>query len=168
MKNSLYLLPLIRQKFLVTAVKHISLCGISVLCFAFVGGLYGKAVSLLLSKYHVNGCNTLINLTSTSVDNVPLKKKWEELHMVCLCFRYLESCSIPLLKRKCKSSTNTSSSSSEGDKKNQQRLQEIKALGGNGKDPGNCNGKTMICFFLICYCCMFQGFLSFFTLLPHK
>lgn len=74
MKNSLYLLPLIRQKFLVTAVKHISLCGISVLCFAFVGGLYGKAVSLLLSKYHVNGCNTLINLTSTSVDNVPLKK----------------------------------------------------------------------------------------------
>ncbi|XP_417528.4 period circadian protein homolog 3 isoform X6 [Gallus gallus] len=67
----------------------------------------------------------------------PHVPSYQQINCVDSIIRYLESCSIPLLKRKCKSSTNTSSSSSEGDKKNQQRLQEIKALGGNGKDPGN-------------------------------
>lgn len=48
--------------------------------------------------------------------------------MICFHFRYLESCSIPALKRKCKSSANTSSSSSEDDKQVQQSQQEVRAL----------------------------------------
>ncbi|XP_065593957.1 period circadian protein homolog 3 [Cyrtonyx montezumae] len=60
----------------------------------------------------------------------PRVPSYQQINCVDSIIRYLESCSIPLLKRKCKSSTNTSSSSSDGDKKNQQRLQEIKALEG--------------------------------------
>ncbi|NXJ16602.1 PER3 protein, partial [Odontophorus gujanensis] len=58
----------------------------------------------------------------------PCVLSYQQINCVDSIIRYLESCSIPLLKRKCKSSTNTSSSSSDGDKKNQQRLQDIKAL----------------------------------------
>ncbi|OXB78091.1 UNVERIFIED_CONTAM: hypothetical protein H355_007233 [Colinus virginianus] len=60
----------------------------------------------------------------------PHVPSYQQINYVDSIIRYLESCSIPLLKRKCKSSTNTSSSSSDGDKKNQQRLQEITALEG--------------------------------------
>ncbi|XP_021273073.1 period circadian protein homolog 3 isoform X2 [Numida meleagris] len=56
----------------------------------------------------------------------PHVPSYQQINCVDSIIRYLESCSIPLLKRKCKSSTNTSSSS-DGDK-NQQRLQETKAL----------------------------------------
>ncbi|NXR99270.1 PER3 protein, partial [Oxylabes madagascariensis] len=51
-----------------------------------------------------------------------------KLPVICFHFRYLESCSIPALKRKCKSSANTSSSSSEDDKQAQQSQQEVRAL----------------------------------------
>lgn len=53
--------------------------------------------------------------------------------MIRFYFRYLESCSIPALKRKCKSPANTSSSSSEDDKQVQQSQQEVEALEGNTK-----------------------------------
>ncbi|KFP21944.1 Period circadian protein 3, partial [Egretta garzetta] len=41
---------------------------------------------------------------------------YQQINCVDSIIRYLESCSIPALKRKCKSSANTSSSSSEDDK----------------------------------------------------
>lgn len=85
------------------------------------------------------------NLWISSLDcsNVCLSKwrknaKWGELPVICFYFRYLESCSIPALKRKCKSA-NTSSSSSEDDKQGQQSQQEVKALEGNTKYTGNHN-----------------------------
>jgi len=59
--------------------------------------------------------------------------------VICFYFRYLESCSIPALKRKCKFSANTSSSSSEDDKQVQQSQQEVEALEGNTKYTDNHN-----------------------------
>ncbi|XP_029818220.1 period circadian protein homolog 3 isoform X1 [Manacus vitellinus] len=53
---------------------------------------------------------------------------YQQINCVDSIIRYLESCSIPALKRKCKSSANTSSSSSEDDKQVQQSQQEVQAL----------------------------------------
>ncbi|XP_071431892.1 period circadian protein homolog 3 isoform X2 [Pithys albifrons albifrons] len=53
---------------------------------------------------------------------------YQQINCVDSIIRYLESCNIPALKRKCKSSANTSSSSSEDDKQVQQGQQEIQAL----------------------------------------
>ncbi|NXI72143.1 PER3 protein, partial [Anseranas semipalmata] len=58
----------------------------------------------------------------------PHVPSYQQINCVDSIIRYLESCSIPVLKRKCKSSTNTSSSSSDDDKKAQQSQQEVKAL----------------------------------------
>ncbi|NXC25741.1 PER3 protein, partial [Campylorhamphus procurvoides] len=52
---------------------------------------------------------------------------YQQINCVDSIIRYLESCNIPALKRKCKSSANTSSSS-EDDKQVQQSQQEIQAL----------------------------------------
>ncbi|NWU10702.1 PER3 protein, partial [Cephalopterus ornatus] len=53
---------------------------------------------------------------------------YQQINCVDSIIRYLESCSIPALKRKCKSSANTSSSSSsEDDKQVQQSQQEVQA-----------------------------------------
>ncbi|NXU43850.1 PER3 protein, partial [Drymodes brunneopygia] len=53
---------------------------------------------------------------------------YQQINCVDSIIRYLESCSIPALKRKCKSSANTSSSSSEDDKQVQQSQQQGRAL----------------------------------------
>ncbi|XP_041275591.1 period circadian protein homolog 3 isoform X3 [Onychostruthus taczanowskii] len=53
---------------------------------------------------------------------------YQQINCVDSIIRYLESCSIPALKRKCKSSANTSSSSSEDDKQVHQSQQEVRAL----------------------------------------
>ncbi|NXP53892.1 PER3 protein, partial [Heliornis fulica] len=58
----------------------------------------------------------------------PHVPSYQQINCVDSIIRYLESCSIPALKRKCKSSANTSSSSSEDDKQVQQRQQEVEAL----------------------------------------
>uniref|UniRef100_A0A8B9PA34 Period circadian regulator 3 n=1 Tax=Apteryx owenii TaxID=8824 RepID=A0A8B9PA34_APTOW len=57
----------------------------------------------------------------------PHVPSYQQINCVDSIIRYLESCSIPALKRKCKS-TNTSSSSSEDDKQAQQSQNEVKAL----------------------------------------
>ncbi|XP_049658294.1 period circadian protein homolog 3 isoform X6 [Accipiter gentilis] len=57
----------------------------------------------------------------------PRVPSYQQINCVDSIIRYLESCSIPALKRKCKSA-NTSSSSSEDDKQGQQSQQEVKAL----------------------------------------
>ncbi|XP_074704024.1 period circadian protein homolog 3 isoform X2 [Strix aluco] len=58
----------------------------------------------------------------------PHVPSYQQINCVDSIIRYLESCSIPALKRKCKSSANTSSSSSEDDKQVQQSQQEVEAL----------------------------------------
>ncbi|KFQ33691.1 Period circadian protein 3, partial [Mesitornis unicolor] len=58
----------------------------------------------------------------------PRVPSYQQINCVDSIIRYLESCSIPALKRKCKSSANTSSSSSEDDKQAQQSQQEVGAL----------------------------------------
>ncbi|NXH65738.1 PER3 protein, partial [Hydrobates tethys] len=58
----------------------------------------------------------------------PRVPSYQQINCVDSIIRYLESCSIPALKRKCKSSANTSSSSSEDDKQIQQSQQEVEAL----------------------------------------
>uniref|UniRef100_A0A8D2NSU3 Period circadian regulator 3 n=1 Tax=Zosterops lateralis melanops TaxID=1220523 RepID=A0A8D2NSU3_ZOSLA len=58
----------------------------------------------------------------------PRVPSYQQINCVDSIIRYLESCSIPALKRKCKSSANTSSSSSEDDKQVQQSQQEVRAL----------------------------------------
>ncbi|XP_040980246.1 period circadian protein homolog 3 isoform X12 [Aquila chrysaetos chrysaetos] len=58
----------------------------------------------------------------------PRVPSYQQINCVDSIIRYLESCSIPAMKRKCKSSANTSSSSSEDDKQGQQSQQEVEAL----------------------------------------
>uniref|UniRef100_A0A803W0B8 Period circadian regulator 3 n=1 Tax=Ficedula albicollis TaxID=59894 RepID=A0A803W0B8_FICAL len=58
----------------------------------------------------------------------PHVPSYQQINCVDSIIRYLESCSIPALKRKCKSSANTSSSSSEDDKQVQQSQQQVRAL----------------------------------------
>ncbi|XP_068014210.1 period circadian protein homolog 3 isoform X3 [Melanerpes formicivorus] len=62
---------------------------------------------------------------SKTTPHVP---SYQQINCVDSIIRYLESCSIPALKRKCKSSANTSSSSSEDDKQVQQSQQELEML----------------------------------------
>ncbi|NXG55941.1 PER3 protein, partial [Hemiprocne comata] len=58
----------------------------------------------------------------------PRVPSYQQINCVDSIIRYLESCSIPALKRKCKSSANTSSSSSEDDKQVQRSRQKVEAL----------------------------------------
>lgn len=90
--------------------------------------------------------------------------KQGELPVIRFYFRYLESCSIPALKRKCKSSANTSSSSSEDDKQVQQSQQEVEALEGNTKHTDHHNRTATADLFCICCCCTFQGLCPLFKL----
>ncbi|NXN43636.1 PER3 protein, partial [Rhinoptilus africanus] len=63
----------------------------------------------------------------------PRVPSYQQINCVDSIMRYLESCSIPALKRKCKSSANTSSSSSEDDKQVQRSQQEVEALEDNSQ-----------------------------------
>ncbi|KFV42283.1 Period circadian protein 3, partial [Gavia stellata] len=65
----------------------------------------------------------------------PRVPSYQQINCVDSIIRYLESCSIPALKRKCKSSANTSSSSSEDDKQVQQSQREVEALEVNSQTP---------------------------------
>ncbi|KFV96223.1 Period circadian protein 3, partial [Eurypyga helias] len=65
----------------------------------------------------------------------PRVPSYQQINCVDSIIRYLESCSVPALKRKCKSSANTSSSSSEDDKQVQQQQQEVQALEVNSQTP---------------------------------
>ncbi|NXL62713.1 PER3 protein, partial [Chordeiles acutipennis] len=59
---------------------------------------------------------------------VPRVPSYQQINCVDSIIRYLESCSIPALKRKFKSSANTSSSSSEDGKQVQRCQQEVEAF----------------------------------------
>ncbi|XP_030363905.1 period circadian protein homolog 3 isoform X7 [Strigops habroptila] len=99
-----------------------------------------QAVSseILGGKRHTASCS-LQTLRSDSTEEpgnafydgskkTPSVPSYQQINCVDSIIRYLESCSIPALKRKCKSSANTSSSSSEDDKQVQQSHQEAEAL----------------------------------------
>ncbi|XP_010213375.1 PREDICTED: period circadian protein homolog 3 [Tinamus guttatus] len=64
--------------------------------------------------------------------HVPL---YQQINCVDSIIRYLESCSIPALKRKCISTNTSSSSSSEGNKRAQQSQNEIKGLEVSSQTP---------------------------------
>ncbi|NXN96450.1 PER3 protein, partial [Rhinopomastus cyanomelas] len=68
---------------------------------------------------------------SKNTSRVP---SYQQINCVDSIIRYLESCSIPALKRKCKSSANASSSSSEDDKV-QQSQQEVEVLEVDSQSP---------------------------------
>ncbi|KFV63548.1 Period circadian protein 3, partial [Dryobates pubescens] len=71
----------------------------------------------------------------------PHVPSYQQINCVDSIIRYLESCSIPALKRKCKSSANTSSSSSEDDKQVQQSQQELEMLEVDSKTPISADGE---------------------------
>ncbi|KAM6236850.1 period circadian protein homolog 3 isoform 4-T5 [Spheniscus humboldti] len=74
----------------------------------------------------------------------PRVPSYQQINCVDSIIRYLESCSVPALKRKCKSSANTSSSSSEDDKQVQQSQREAKALEVNAQTPISADGEEML------------------------
>ncbi|XP_040389458.1 period circadian protein homolog 3 isoform X5 [Cygnus olor] len=74
----------------------------------------------------------------------PLVPSYQQINCVDSIIRYLESCSIPVLKRKRKSSTNTSSSSSDDDKKAQRSQQEFKALEVSSQTPVSADWEEML------------------------
>ncbi|NXQ80978.1 PER3 protein, partial [Nyctibius grandis] len=69
---------------------------------------------------------------------------YQQINCVDSIIRYLESCSIPALKRKFKSSANTSSSSSEEDKQVRQSQQEVEALEVNSQTPISADREEML------------------------
>ncbi|XP_030319741.1 period circadian protein homolog 3 isoform X2 [Calypte anna] len=71
---------------------------------------------------------------------------YQQINCVDSIIRYLESCSIPALKRKCKSSAHisSSSSSSEDDKQSQQSQQEVKALEVHPQTPVSAGWEEML------------------------
>ncbi|NXS94023.1 PER3 protein, partial [Jacana jacana] len=73
----------------------------------------------------------------------PPVPSYQQINCVDSIIRYLESCSIPALKRKCKSSANTSSSS-EDDKQVQQSHEEVKALEVNSQTPISAAGEETL------------------------
>ncbi|XP_052547812.1 period circadian protein homolog 3 isoform X5 [Tympanuchus pallidicinctus] len=92
--------------------------------------LEGKrhSASCFLPTLRSDSTEELGNALYDDSKKTPHVPSYQQINCVDSIIRYLESCSVPVLKRKSKSSTNTSSSS-DGDKKNQQRLQEVRALG---------------------------------------
>ncbi|XP_061869164.1 period circadian protein homolog 3 isoform X2 [Colius striatus] len=75
--------------------------------------------------------------------NTPPVPSYQQINCIDSIIRYLESCSIPALKRKCKSSANTSSSS-EDDKQVHQCQQEVEALEVNSQTPASADGEEMM------------------------
>ncbi|NWW48179.1 PER3 protein, partial [Pedionomus torquatus] len=101
---------------------------------------------------HAASC-FLQSLRSDSTDNAfgddskktPRVPSYQQINCVDSIIRYLESCSIPALKRKCKSSANASSSSSEDDKQVQQSHQEVEALEAfNSQTPISAGGEETL------------------------
>ncbi|XP_019477969.1 period circadian protein homolog 3 isoform X5 [Meleagris gallopavo] len=88
--------------------------------------LEGKrhSASCFLPTLRSDSTEELGNALYDDSKKTPHVPSYQQINCVDSIIRYLESCSVPVLKRKSKSSTNTSSSS-DGDKKNQ----EIGALG---------------------------------------
>ncbi|XP_042743674.1 period circadian protein homolog 3 isoform X2 [Lagopus leucura] len=107
--------------------------------------LEGKrhSASCFLPTLRSDSTEELGNVLYDDSKKTPHVPSYQQINCVDSIIRYLESCSVPVLKRKSKSSTNTSSSS-DGDKKNQQRLQEVRALGVNSQTPVFADQEEMV------------------------
>ncbi|XP_069638968.1 period circadian protein homolog 3 isoform X2 [Haliaeetus albicilla] len=95
----------------------------------------GDSASCFLQTLRSDSTEEPGNVFYDDSKKAPRVPSYQQINCVDSIIRYLESCSIPALKRKCKSSANTSSSSSEDDKQGQQSQQEVEALEVNSKTP---------------------------------
>ncbi|NWI42614.1 PER3 protein, partial [Picathartes gymnocephalus] len=93
-----------------------------------LGGKLMHTASCLLQTLRGDSTEEPGNTFYDDSKKTPRVPSYQQINCIDSIIRYLESCSIPALKRKCKSSANTSSSSSEDDKQVQQSQQEVRAL----------------------------------------
>ncbi|NXC74169.1 PER3 protein, partial [Anhinga anhinga] len=93
-----------------------------------LGGKLRHTASCFLQTLRSDSTEEPGNAFYDDSKKTPRVPSYQQINCVHSIIRYLESCSIPALKRKCKSSANTSSSSSEDDKQVQQSQQEVEAL----------------------------------------
>ncbi|NWU59555.1 PER3 protein, partial [Dromas ardeola] len=97
-----------------------------------LGGKLMHAASCFLQTLRNDSTEEPGNAFYDDTKKTPRIPSYQQINCVDSIIRYLESCSIPALKRKCKSA-NTSSSSSEDDKQVQQSQQEIETLEDNSQ-----------------------------------
>ncbi|NXJ98768.1 PER3 protein, partial [Corythaixoides concolor] len=109
-----------------------------------LGGKLMHAASCFLQTLRSNSTEELGNMFYDDSKKTPHVPSYQQINCVDSIIRYLESCSIPALKRKCKSSANTSSSSSEDDKQVQQSQQEAQALEVNSQTPISADREEML------------------------
>ncbi|NXL37561.1 PER3 protein, partial [Glaucidium brasilianum] len=93
-----------------------------------LGGKLVPSASCFLQTLRSDSTEEPSNVFYDDSKKTPHVPSYQQINCVDSIIRYLESCSIPALKRKCKSSANISSSSSEDDKQVQQNQQEVEAL----------------------------------------
>ncbi|NWQ61918.1 PER3 protein, partial [Neopipo cinnamomea] len=93
-----------------------------------LGGKLMRTASCFLQTLRSDSTEKPGNTFYDDPKKTPHIPSYQQINCVDSIIRYLESCNIPALKRKCKSSANTSSSSSEDDKQVQQSHQEVQAL----------------------------------------
>ncbi|NXW04654.1 PER3 protein, partial [Fregetta grallaria] len=98
-----------------------------------LGGKLMHTASCFLQTLRSDSTEEAGNAFYDDSKKTPRVPSYQQINCVDSIIRYLESCSIPALKRKCKSSANTSSSSSEDDKQVQQSQQEVEALEANSQ-----------------------------------
>ncbi|NXV41634.1 PER3 protein, partial [Uria aalge] len=99
-----------------------------------LGGKLMHAASCFLQTLRSDSTEEPGNAFYDDSKKTPRVPSYQQINCVDSIIRYLESCSIPALKRKCKSA-NTSSSSSEDDKQVQQSQREVGALEDNSQTP---------------------------------
>ncbi|NXA03054.1 PER3 protein, partial [Sapayoa aenigma] len=93
-----------------------------------LGGKFRHTASCFLRTLRSDSTEEPGNTFYDDPKKTPHIPSYQQINCVDSIIRYLESCNIPALKRKCKSSANTSSSSSEDDRQVQQSHQEVQAL----------------------------------------
>ncbi|NWU61138.1 PER3 protein, partial [Pterocles burchelli] len=93
-----------------------------------LGGKLMHTASCFLQTLRTDSTEEPGNAFYSVSKKTPHVPSYQQINCVDSIIRYLESCSIPALKRKCKFSANTSSSSSEDDKQVQQSQQKVEAL----------------------------------------
>ncbi|NWX22046.1 PER3 protein, partial [Aegotheles bennettii] len=109
-----------------------------------LGGKLMHTASCFLQTLRNDSTEEPGNVFYDDSKKTPRVPSYQQINCVDSIIRYLESCSIPALKRKCKSSANTSSSSSEDDKQVQQSQQEVEALEVISQTPISADQEEML------------------------
>ncbi|NXG79033.1 PER3 protein, partial [Baryphthengus martii] len=100
-----------------------------------VGGKLMHTASCFLQTLRSDCIDEPGNTFYDDSKKTPRIPSYQQISCVDSIIRYLESCTIPALKRKCKSSANASSSSSEDDKQIHQSHQEVETLEVDSQTP---------------------------------